>query len=114
MYAHTARLNYPMPRREVQGVWDVWLPRVEREWAPRVRVPVMLGLAERDVYWQGTAEHVRVLAAAFAGSPRVEASVIRGAPHNLEMTYWAQGWYARCFGFGMECAASFAVDREEV
>jgi hypothetical protein len=69
----------------------------------------MIGLAERDQLWKGTDEHVKGFASAFSGSPRVDGSVVRGAPHNLEMSYWAQGWYARSFGFAMECAASFAA-----
>jgi pimeloyl-ACP methyl ester carboxylesterase len=109
VYQHTNRLNLPVPFGEVQDAWDVWLPRVQTEWAPRVRVPVMIGMAERCIYWKGTEEHVREFAAAFSGSPRVDGSVIRGAPHNMEMSYWSQGWYARCFGFGMECAVSFSL-----
>jgi hypothetical protein len=39
----------------------------------------------------------------------VEGGLIRNAPHCLELSYWSQGWYARCYGWAMECAASFAM-----
>ncbi|KAK3321793.1 Alpha/Beta hydrolase protein [Apodospora peruviana] len=109
LYAETARLNKLFPSREVDDIWVAWLPRWKTEWTTRVRVPVMIGIAERDGFWKGTEEHVLELKETFSGSSRVEGGVIKGAPHNLEMSYWSQGWYARCFGFGMECAASFAA-----
>lgn len=57
--------------------------------------------------WKGTEEHLRELASAFTKSERVDGTIVEGAPHNMEMSYWARGWYARCFGFALECAASF-------
>ncbi|KAH8899155.1 hypothetical protein GQ53DRAFT_742224 [Thozetella sp. PMI_491] len=105
IYAHTERLMRPLPPTEMTAM-AAWLPRWRTEWAPRVRVPVMLGMADKDALWPGTDEHVRDWIAAFSGSPRVEGSVLRGAPHNLEMSLWSRGWYARCFGFAYECAVS--------
>ncbi|KAL2128212.1 hypothetical protein VTI74DRAFT_9513 [Chaetomium olivicolor] len=110
VYAHTARLNVPFPGRERDdALQELFTRRFRTNWAPLVRVPVMIGIAERDAWWKGEDEHVKDFAAVFTRSPKVEGSVIRGAPHNLEMSYWAQGWYARCFGFGMECAVGFAL-----
>ncbi|KAK1755621.1 hypothetical protein QBC47DRAFT_191956 [Echria macrotheca] len=114
VWEHTDRLNEPLPVREVDEVRAVWLERFKTEWAPLVEVPVMIGIAERDVFWEGSEEHVRDFGGAFTASPRVDGSLIRGATHNLEMNYWAPGWYARCFGFGLECAASFALAGLEV
>jgi len=37
---------------------------------------------------------------------------VPGAPHAIELSYWGQGWYARCFGFAMECAANLGVGEE--
>ncbi|KAK4032066.1 hypothetical protein C8A01DRAFT_51061 [Parachaetomium inaequale] len=109
IYAHTARLNEPFPAAEHDvALLTVFAARFRTEWAPRVRVPVMIGIAERDAWWKGDEKHVRDSAAAFRASHKVEGSVVRDAPHNLEMSYWAQAWYARCFGFGLECAVGFA------
>jgi hypothetical protein len=85
---------------------------VREEWAKDVKVPVMFGIAEHDCYWRATEDHVNEMRAVFQASPRVEGGVVKGAPHNLEMSYWAQGWYARCFGFGLECAAAVGVARD--
>jgi len=109
VYNHAERLNRPCPFDELHTVWSVWLPRLKAEWGPQVKVPILIGMAERDCFWVGTEEHVRDFVGAFSGSERVDGSLIRRAPHNLEMSYWAQGWYARCFGFAIECAASYSA-----
>ncbi|KAL2146546.1 hypothetical protein VTI28DRAFT_3437 [Corynascus sepedonium] len=107
IYTHTARLNAPLPARERDDALAT-SSRFHDYWAPRVRVPILVGMAERDRFWRGDEAHVRDLVAAFTASPKVEGSLIRGAPHNLEMSYWAHSWYTRCFGFGLECAVWFA------
>lgn len=48
----------------------------------RVKVPVMIGLLELDALWMGTEEHARDFAGGFAASGRVNASVVKGAPHS--------------------------------
>ena len=108
IYKYTAELNNAMPVEEVVSIESVWLP-AWREWAGNVKVPVMVGIAGDDAMWKGTDEHLRDITSAFTGSGRVDGSIVRGAPHNMEMSYWAKGWYARCFGFAMECAVSFAM-----
>jgi pimeloyl-ACP methyl ester carboxylesterase len=111
VYAHTARLNEPFPARERDDALPQsrFARRFGAHWAPLVRVPVMMAVAERDPWWKADDEHARHLAALFTRSAKAEAGVIRGAPHNLEMSHWAPAWYARCFGFGMECAVGFAL-----
>jgi hypothetical protein len=74
-----------------------------------MKVPVLYGLAEHDALWSGKDEHVQEFASKFKSSPRVERGVILGAPHCGELSYWAKGWYMRCFGFAAECAAVEAV-----
>jgi pimeloyl-ACP methyl ester carboxylesterase len=109
VYAYHDRLNVKFPFREVSDIHTVWLPRIREEWAKDVTVPVMFGIAERDCYWRATREHVDEMRRLFGKSPRVEGEVVKRAPHNLEISYWAQGWYARGFGFAVECAASWGV-----
>ncbi|KAK4237976.1 hypothetical protein C8A03DRAFT_44211 [Achaetomium macrosporum] len=41
--------------------------------------------------------------------PRIDLSLVQGAPHCMELSYWSQGWYSRCFGFALECSTSFAA-----
>jgi len=108
VYKHAERLNTRFLFREVADIHAAWLPRPEA-WIPRVKVPILFALAERDSYWQPDDAHVKALIDSFSSSPRVEGGVMQGAPHNLEMSYWAPGWYSRVFGFGLECAAGFAA-----
>jgi hypothetical protein len=109
MYKHTERLDRPLPYEELGTLRSRWLPQWKTEFGQYVKIPVMIGVAEKDALWEGTEEHVKDFASAFTASERVDASLIRRAPHNIEMSYWAQGWYARSFGFAVECAASFSV-----
>ena len=109
MLEQTERLNAACPIPEIAGFVTQWMPVWKEKWAPAVKVPVMYSLVEDDPFFEATQEEVDRCVKAFANSIRVEGSLIRGAPHCVELSYWAQGWYARCFGFALECAASFAV-----
>ncbi|RAK98781.1 uncharacterized protein BO80DRAFT_151989 [Aspergillus ibericus CBS 121593] len=106
--AQGERLNAVSPVAEVAGFADTWLPIWKEKWAARVVVPVMFCLVAEDPFFVATEEEVEGCAGAFKGSARVDASLVRGAPHCLELSLWSRGWYARCFGFALECAASFA------
>ncbi len=108
-YEHTARLDQPCPFEEVLAVRVEWLKHFKADWAEHIKIPVMIGLAEKDTLWRGTKEAARDFADAFTSSERVEAGVILGAPHNIELSFWSQGWYARCFGFAVECATDWGV-----
>ncbi|KIW36566.1 uncharacterized protein PV06_11216 [Exophiala oligosperma] len=106
IYKYTHQLNHPLPVAEMRSATEVWLPRW-RDLAASVVVPVMIGFAGDDLMWKSTEEHLQEFSGAFLRSERVDGCIITGAPHNMEMSYWATGWYARCFGFALECAARF-------
>ncbi|EXK27418.1 hypothetical protein FOXG_02648 [Fusarium oxysporum f. sp. lycopersici 4287] len=107
----TERLNQPSPSAEMQSLAP-WLLTWRDRWAVHVTVPVMYSLPEFDSFFEATEDHLQECAAAFSKSTRVDTSLIKGAPHCIELSYWSQGWYARCFGFAVECAASFAAGLE--
>ncbi|WYZ46165.1 hypothetical protein EsH8_IX_000390 [Colletotrichum jinshuiense] len=109
VYTHTARLDRPMPYREQADLRRKWLETWHEKFAGKIQVPVLIALAEQDKFFLARDKDVQEYAAAFTGSQRVEGSVIPGAPHNLEMSYWSQGWYARAFGFALEATASLAI-----
>lgn len=113
LYKHTQELNHPMPVEEIGCIASVWFPRW-KEWAGTVTVPVMVGISGHDLMWKGTEEHLRDFTSAFTRSERVDGSVVTGAPHNMELSYWAKGWYTRCIGFALECAARFAQKQEQL
>jgi len=126
------KVNLPISGRETKDIYDVWFASPSageetekedkeetqhgrkngREWASNVTVPVMLALASRDELWDGNEGHLKDFAAWFSGSKRVDTSLVVGAPHNLEMSYWAPGWFARCFGFAVECAVGYRLSNE--
>jgi pimeloyl-ACP methyl ester carboxylesterase len=106
IYQQTKMLHNRMPHAERADYDAVWAGGRWRALCGAVEVPVMIGMAEKDALWLGTEDHVREFAAGFGRSQRVDASVVRGAPHCIELSYWAQGWYARCFGWALECAAA--------
>ena len=106
MYKYTAELNYDVPIEEVESIGSVWSPRW-KEWAGCIEVPVMAALAGEERMWKVSKELLSDLTTPFTRSERVDGSIINGAPHNVEMSYWGRGWYARSFGFALECAATF-------
>lgn len=109
IYKQTERLNNRLPYAEVGDYNLIWANGKWRALCGAVEVPVMIGMAEKDALWMGTEEHVREFAGGFSSSERVDASVVKGAPHCIELSYWAQGWYARCFGWALECATAYAM-----
>lgn len=98
------RLSCLIPVSEANSVGAVWKATWRAEWAGKVRVPVMFAFAELDCWFEGSREHLRECVEAFSASPRVDGSFVLGAPHCMELSLWSRGWYARCFGFAMECA----------
>lgn len=68
----------------------------------------MFSLVEDDPFFVSTEEEIKICVKSFKSSVRVDGSLLKGAPHCVELSHWSQGWYARCLGFAMECAASFA------
>lgn len=106
---HSERLNAAYPYSEVGQFAAAWLPFWKEKWAAHVRAPVMFALVEDDPFFVATQQEVDTSVKAFTSSVRVDGSLLRGAPHCVELSHWSQGWYARCFGFAMECAASFDI-----
>ncbi|KAL4982071.1 hypothetical protein BDW68DRAFT_171438 [Aspergillus falconensis] len=104
----TERLNAPAPRAETVMFPTVWLPVWKEKWAAHVSVPVMFCLVDDDPFFVVNEEELGSCLSAFRNSVRVDGSLIKGAPHCVELSYWSQGWYARCFGFAMECSASMS------
>ncbi|KAJ5357943.1 hypothetical protein N7541_005101 [Penicillium brevicompactum] len=107
----SARLNAVYPIAEVAGFAALWLPTWKQKWASHVSAPVMFSLVEDDPFFVATEEEVDTCVKAFTRSTRVDGSLMRDAPHCVELSHWSQGWYARCFGFAMECAASFNTSK---
>lgn len=113
IYKQSERLHNPMPYTEIADYNSIWADDKWRSLCGKVKVPVMIGIAELDALWVGTEEHVKEFAGGFTASERVDTSLVKGAPHCIELSYWAQGWYARCFGWALECAATYATKEKK-
>ncbi|KAF2848600.1 hypothetical protein T440DRAFT_491028 [Plenodomus tracheiphilus IPT5] len=108
----TERLNGPTPILEVSGCFtDTWLPNWKQKWAPHVVVPVMFALVDDDPYFIVNEDELSTCTKAFVTSSCVDGSLVRGAPHCIELSHWSRGWYARCFGFALECSTGFLHSR---
>ncbi len=77
----------------------------------KVGVPVMYALAEKDRLWTVSEQHVRDFAGASRGSPRVESGLVLDTAHCMELSRVGRGWYARVFGFALECAVARDLKR---
>lgn len=109
MLKETERLNVVAPLVALAKFPTKWMSVWKEKWAPAGKTPVMYSLVEDDPFFVVNQEELYQCVRAFANSARVEESLVLGAPHCVELSYWSQGWYARCFGFAMECSASFAA-----
>lgn len=107
MLNESERLNAVAPIPELVEFPTKWMAVWKEKWAPAVKVPVMYSLVDDDPFFVVNQEELDRCVKAFTSSSRAEGSLILGAPHCVELSYWAQGWYAPCFGFAMECSASF-------
>ncbi|QGI94442.1 hypothetical protein CEK26_007511 [Fusarium fujikuroi] len=111
VYAQSERLDHAIPFEELAALRKSWLGEWKDKWGVNVTVPIMMALAHLDHYWDATEEHLEHFREGFPKSERVDLSVIKAAPHNIELSYWGPGWYARSFGFAAECAVSLALQK---
>lgn len=114
VYAQSERIDHAIPFEELAALRRTWLATWKQKWGVNITAPVMFALTDRDHYWDATDEHMKDFAEGLPKSKRVDLSILRGAPHNIELSYWGPGWYARCFGFAIECAISLATEGREV
>lgn len=105
------RLNAISPLPEVTDFTTDWLPSWKEKWASGVSTPVMFSLVDEDPFFEVNEQEMEICTRAFKNSTRVDSSLGRGAPHCMELSIFSQGWYARCFGFAMECACDFRNSR---
>ncbi|KAF5580141.1 hypothetical protein FPANT_9415 [Fusarium pseudoanthophilum] len=91
IYAQSERLDHAIPFEELAALRKSWLGEWKDKWGVNVTVPVMIALTERDHYWDATEEHLKHFREGFPKSERVDLSVIKAAPHNIELSYWGPG-----------------------
>ncbi|KAI4144449.1 MAG: hypothetical protein L6R39_004175 [Caloplaca ligustica] len=84
-----------------------WLTYWREKYAQFVKSPVLYSLAGEDKLWIATVETVDEFAGAFTSSVGVERGLVVGAPHCMELGRAGSVWYARCFGWALECGVAF-------
>ncbi|KAI7760627.1 hypothetical protein LZL87_009511 [Fusarium oxysporum] len=92
VHAQSERLDHAIPFEELAALRKSWLGEWKEKWGVNVTVPVMIALAERDHYWVATEEHLKDFKEGFPKSERVDLSIVKAAPHNIELSYWGPGW----------------------
>lgn len=100
---HTMHQNETLEVRT--GLWKSYWGT----YSDQVVVPVMFGQAEHDLFFEGSSAQVEQIRTAFPKSRRFDGSLLLGAPHAIEHSWMAQGWYAACFGFAIQVTVDYAL-----
>lgn len=111
--AQSKRLNVSILDAEIQHFQRIWFSTWQEKWARHVALPAMFSLVENDPFFQTTKEELDTCISAFKHSVRVDGNLVHGAPHWMELSYWSQGWYGRCFGFAIECSVNMLIENCE-
>ncbi|KAI4108210.1 MAG: hypothetical protein L6R37_001250, partial [Teloschistes peruensis] len=111
IFEKTEELNTDLGLAELvdsnEDTWGVWRHR----YMPFVRCPVLYNLAGEDNLWKVNAERLRDFVALFDKSVRVESGIVPGAAHCMELSRCSRGWYARVFGWAVECGVGHGLGK---
>ncbi|KAL8799953.1 MAG: hypothetical protein Q9200_007396 [Gallowayella weberi] len=111
IYEQTERLNTAVSLAELSDAYGPWPTYWKDRYAKHVECPVMYALAEKDCFWMPTTEAMADFAGAFEASVRVQTGVVVGGTHCLELCRAGRGWYARVFGWAIECGVAHGLGR---
>ena len=94
----------PAPRQEILDIVTTWIEDV-REVVSRVKVPVHYRQGEFDQLWTVNQDEVRGFAEAFTASPSVDASLVKGTGHCMDLHNVGTAFHLQQLGFAVLCAA---------
>ncbi len=109
IYGKTEELNTSVSLAEFGDAVGAWPSYWRERYARHVKCPVMYALVANDCFWMPTKEAMEDFAGSFVGSVRVEKGVVLGGVHCLELCRVGRGWYARVFGWAMECGVALEL-----
>ncbi|CAL8577128.1 hypothetical protein XPA_002974 [Xanthoria parietina] len=109
VYEKTEELNTSASVVEFVDGIHIWPSYWREKYAKHVKCPVLYALAEKDCFWMSTQEAIEDFAGAFENSVRVDKGVVLGGIHCLELCRAGRGWYARVFGWAVECGVAFGM-----
>ncbi len=92
-----------VPRAELFDITGGWVDRVQSV-AAKVGVPVHARQGEFDKLWITDQEQVDRFAAAFSGSPHVDARLVRSSGHCIDFHRPAAAFQLEQLAFALRCA----------
>jgi pimeloyl-ACP methyl ester carboxylesterase len=95
----------PVPRRELQDIFETW-PHNVRELAAEVVVPVHYRQGEWDALWVVDARQIDEFSAAFSGSPQVDAALVRSTGHCIDFHRLGLSFHLEQLSFASRCTVS--------
>jgi pimeloyl-ACP methyl ester carboxylesterase len=95
----------PVPRRELQDIFETW-PHNVRELAAKVVVPVHYRQGEWDSLWVVDARQIDEFGAAFSGSPEVDAAIVRSTGHCIDFHRLGLSFHLEQLSFASRCTVS--------
>lgn len=101
--------NTPFLLAEIVSLNGVWKER-KNPFKALVEIPVLYGIGTMEWLWKYERRHVEMFTGGFVKAPRVEGAVIRGAPHAVEWSPLAGGWWLRVMGWAVEVSTSLGVE----
>ncbi|KAL8687598.1 MAG: hypothetical protein Q9218_006277 [Villophora microphyllina] len=111
IFEKTEELNTDVGLAELvdsnEGTWGVW----RHQYMPYVRCPVLYNLAGEDNLWAVNGETLSAFADSFVASARIESGIVPGAAHCMELSRFSKGWYARVFGWAVECGVGHGLGK---
>ncbi|KAL8748854.1 MAG: hypothetical protein Q9199_008031 [Rusavskia elegans] len=109
VYEKTEELSTSASVAEFVDGIHIWPSHWREKYAKHVICPVIYALVENDCFWLSTKEVIDDFAGAFEKSVRVDKGVVLGGVHCLELCRAGRGWYARVFGWAVECGVAFGM-----
>lgn len=90
------------PKAELIAITGVWQQDVDAVLG-RIRVPVHYRQAEHDALWIVSQDEVDGFARALSASARVDAALVRGTGHCMDLHHVAAAFQLQQLGFALQC-----------
>ncbi len=94
----------PAPRQELLDIVTTWIEDV-RDIVSRVKVPVHYRQGEYDQLWIANQEEVKGFAEAFTASPSVDAALVKGTGHCMDLHNVGTALHLQQLAFSVLCAS---------
>ncbi len=100
--------NAPAPKAELVDVVSTWSQNAHATLG-KITVPVHYRQAEVDRLWVMSQGEVDNFARALSRSPRVDAAMVRGTGHCMDLHHVGRALQMQQLGFALQCASEHGV-----